>query len=212
MIDTVIFDFDGTIANTNNLIINSFRHIFDDYNKPWDESYIRSTFGEPLRKVISRDFSAYDVDEVLTKYRGYQVNRFNTEVFLYPTVTQTLACLYKKRIKMGIATSRTKDSTLKALDYFNVIHYFESVVAVEDVQNHKPHKEPLLKCIKELNSKSYTTLYVGDSKFDLECAKHAGVLPILVGWHSNAQALAAEYDVKYVLNKMEDLTDLLNIL
>lgn len=211
MINTVIFDFDGTLADTNELIINSFKHIYTYYNQAWDEDYIRSTFGEPLRLVISRDFSEYDVDVVIERYRKYQVHRFENEVFLYDTVEETLEYLHKNGIKMGIATSRSKDSAVKALKKFGINHYFQSIVAVEDVQNHKPNKEPLVKCMKELNSEFDQTLYVGDSKFDIECAINAGVVPVLVGWQSNSQELATTYEVKHVLHNMRDLLGLVEI-
>jgi len=211
LINTVIFDFDGTLANTNELIINSFKHIYTYYNKTWDEVYIRSTFGEPLRMVITRDFSGYDVDVVTSLFRNYQFQRFENEVFLYHNVRETLEHLYKNGIKMGIATSRLKESTVKALKSFGIDHYFKSIVAADDVARHKPNKEPLVKCMKALNSESDQTLYVGDSKFDLECAINADVIPVLVGWQSNSRDLATTYGVKHVLNNMRDLIRLVEL-
>lgn len=210
MITTALFDFDGTLANTNQLIINSFRHIYSSFcNKDCDEEYIMSTFGEPLNLTITRDFGEYDFEDVIAKYREYQVDRFYDEVFLYDTVPETLEFLKSKGIRLGIVTSRMKRSTLEALDKFNIKQYFDVVVTADDVEKHKPHKEPLIKAINELKTSVDKTLYVGDSKFDMECAINAETTPVLVGWQSNSDELAQKYKVKHVLEKMWDLTKLI---
>jgi len=207
MIDTVIFDFDGTLADTNNLIINSFKHIYNKYHAgKWDEEYVLSTFGEPLVLTLKRDFSGFPYEEVLASYREYQVGRFEKEVTLYDTVIETVKYLNNKNIKIGIATSRIKSSTLIALKNFDLDKYFQVVISAEDVVSHKPDKEPLIKAIRGLNSSSENTLYVGDSKFDMECAFNAEVTPVLVGWQKNSGELAEKYKIKHVLSKMWDLT------
>ena len=92
MIDTVIFDFDGTLADTNQLIINSFKHIYDKFHEgECNECYILSTFGEPLELTLKRDFGNFDFEEVIANYREYQVDRFEKEVRLYDTVEETLS-------------------------------------------------------------------------------------------------------------------------
>lgn len=210
MIDTVIFDFDGTLANTNQLIINSFKHIYCKYHDgKCDEDYILSTFGEPLELTLRRDFSTYKYEDVVGSYRDYQVDRFDKEVTLYETVSETIKYLHKKDIKIGIATSRLKSSTLNALKIFDIDKYFQIVICADDVTKPKPDKAPLIKAIKGLNSNTKNTLYVGDSKFDMECAINAKVTPVLVGWQKNSRELAEKYNIKHVLNKMWDLTEII---
>lgn len=209
MITTAIFDFDGTLANTNQLIINSFKHIYKTFGMDCDEKYIASTFGEPLLTTLNRDFGKYNIEDVLKCYRDYQVNRFDDQVFLYDRVVETLKHLKEKEIRTAIVTSRMKKSTIDALNSFNIGSYFDVVVSVDDTVNHKPHKEPLLKAINQLNSNVCETYYVGDSKFDMECAKNAGAIPVLVGWHSNSKELAKKYNIKYILDNMWDLTKII---
>jgi pyrophosphatase PpaX len=125
MIDTVIFDFDGTLADTNNLIINSFKHIYCKYyDGKCDVDYILSTFGEPLEKTLKRDFRSFKYEDVLKSYREYQVGRFGREVTLYDTVAETIKYLHEKGTKLGIATSRIKASTVEALKNFDLDKYF----------------------------------------------------------------------------------------
>ena len=210
MIDTVIFDFDGTLADTNQLIINSFKHIYCKFHDgKCDEDYILSTFGEPLELTLRRDFGAYSFEDVIASYRDYQFERFENDVKLYETVEETVKYLVQNNIKVGIATSRLRGSTLSALKKFDMDKYFQVVISADDVTKHKPDKEPLIKAISELNSTPENTLYVGDSKFDMECAINAGVSPVLVGWQKNSEELAAKYNVKHVIDKMWDLTKII---
>lgn len=210
MINTVIFDFDGTLANTNQMILNSFKHIYSVFhNKELDEKYVMSTFGEPLSVTFARDFGQFNFEDVIACYREYQNNRFNDEVTLYETVEETLNYLKSKNIKMGIATSRLKSSTESALKNFKIADYFDVIVAADDVEKHKPDKEPLIKAINELSSSPNKTLYVGDSRFDMECAINANTTPALAGWQYGSQELAKKYKIKYVLDKMWDLTKII---
>lgn len=210
MIKTLIFDFDGTLIDTNQVIINSFKHIYKVFhNKEADVDYVLSTFGEPLVLTLSRDFGQYNYDDVIKTYREYQKQRFNDEVTLYDTVTETLDYLYEKNIKMGIATSRLRTSTYDALKNFKIEKYFSSVVSADDVEKHKPDKEPAVKVLNSLNTKSSEALFVGDSKFDIECALNAQITPVLVGWHKESRELAKAYNVKYLLNQMWDLTKII---
>lgn len=206
---TVIFDFDGTLANTNQVIINSFKHTYNTFGIDFDEDYIMSTFGEPLLTTMNRDFGKYNIEDVLTCYRDYQINRFNEEVFLYDTVTDTLKYLKEKGIRTAIVTSRMRKSTVDALENFKISSYFDVIVSADDTLNHKPHKDPLIKAINELNSKTSETYYVGDSRFDMECAINAEAIPVLVGWQKNSKELAQKYRIKYVLDSMWDLTKII---
>lgn len=209
MIDTVIFDFDGTLADTSQIVINSFRHIYSVFrNEDCDEDYVMTTFGEPLALTLKRDFSEHDFEDVITCYRDYQIKTFNDEVKLFETVVEALDYLKSKSIKMGIATSRLRKSTLDAVEALNIKKYFDVIITAEDVEKHKPDKEPLIKTMELLNSKADSTLYVGDSKFDMECAINSDVIPVLCGWHKLSEELKNQYDVKYVLDKMIDIKDI----
>ncbi len=209
MITTVLFDFDGTLANTNNLIINSFKHIYEKFGKEHDEDYIMGTFGEPLLLTLNRDFGMHNIEDVIASYREYQFERFYDEVFLYPNVIETLEYLKSKGIVMGVVTSRLRNSTEEALKNFNIIKYFDVIITADDTKNHKPHKEPLMMALKVLNKNVKETLFVGDSKFDMECAINAEATPVLVGWQTNSIELAEQYNIKHFLDNMWDLTKMI---
>lgn len=209
MIDTVIFDFDGTLADTSQMVINSFKHIYTIFrDEDCDEDYVLGTFGEPLALTLKRDFSEYNFEDVIACYREYQLEKFKDEVKLFDTAMETLEYLHNKNIKMGIATSRLKNSTLEALKTLKIQKFFGAVTTADDVTKHKPDSEPLLKTIGLLKSKKENTLYVGDSRFDMECAINSDVTPVLCGWHKLSERLKNEYNIKYFLKEMKDLKEI----
>lgn len=210
MITTVIFDFDGTLADTSQLIINSFNCIYKKfYSEEKSAEYIAESFGEPLKTTIEREFNE-PFEDVVKDYRDYQFGRFDVEVKLFSNSKETLEELKQRGIKMGIVTSRLRNTTDHALELFNIKKYFKVIVPADEVENHKPHPEPLLKALKILNSKPEETLFIGDSRFDIECAKNAGAVSVLVGWHNNAEQLKKEYKPKYIINDMKEIIDIVN--
>lgn len=206
MLDTVVFDFDGTLADTSELIINSFQTIYKKFfgeEKPIE--HISQFFGEPLKVTLEREFPQ-PFEDVFNEYREYQSGRFNADVKLFNNAAEILQYLKSKNIKTAVVTSRMRESVIKALNYFNIDKYFDVVIAVNDTINHKPHPEPLLKAINLLGTSPDKTLFVGDSKFDMECANNAGAIPVLTGWHAGAEELKNQYDIKYVINDLYEIS------
>lgn len=208
MIDAVIFDFDGTLADTSELIIKSFQTVYRQFmGEERTADYISASFGEPLKVTIEREFTQ-PFDEVFKVYKSYQNDRFDKEVKLFNNVKETLKYLKTKNIKTAVVTSRIRQSVVDALKSFEIFDYFDEIIAVDDTENHKPHPEPLLKAINLLSTLPSKVLYVGDSKFDIECAKSAGAIPVLVGWHTNSNELRTTYDVKFMVNDLFEITQI----
>ena len=211
MIDAVVFDFDGTLADTSELIIKSFQTVYKKFlgeEKP--EEVIRGFFGEPLKVTIKREFPQ-SYEEVFKEYRQYQSERFDTYVRLFDNAKKTLKYLKSKNIKTAVVTSRIRESVINAMKTFNIEKYFDEVVAVNDTVNHKPHPEPLIKAIGLLNVSADRVLFAGDSRFDMECAVRAGITPVLAGWHTGSDELAKQYNVKYVINNLYEITGLIEM-
>lgn len=200
MLDTVIFDFDGTLADTSGLVINSFQTVYKKFHgeeKPVE--YISKFFGEPLKVTLEREFTQ-PLEEVMKEYREYQVSRFNDDVKLFNNTREILQYLKSKNIKTAIVTSRMKFSVEQALRDYDIDKYFDVVIAIEDTKNHKPHPEPLWKAIDYLNTSADKVLFVGDSKFDIECAINANVTPVLVAWSIEVEKLKNQYNIKHVID------------
>lgn len=182
-ITTVLFDFDGTLMNTNDLIIDSWRHTYRVLeDKDIDEYEIIRTFGEPLIKSMEKAFPNIPLDDCVNIYRSYHRNSFGDRITLFPGIKEMLGQLKDLGYKLAIVTSRAELTTNEALEKYEIQDYFDVVVTCDDTDKHKPDPEPVFIALKKLNSNADESLMIGDSMYDISCAKNAGVLSVLVGW------------------------------
>ena len=183
MIKNILFDFDGTLMNTNQVIIASWQHTYKTYlGHEMPVERITSCFGEPLLVTMAREFPDVDPQEAAEVYRDFQRKNADGLVTIFPGIRELLAALQEARYKLGIVTSRTRESALNYLHMFTIASYFDDLVTCEDTSVHKPNPEPLLLGLKKLNARADESLMVGDSPFDIKCANRAGVKSVLVDW------------------------------
>ena len=183
MIDTVLFDFDGTIMDTNDVIIGSWQHIYRTLRgKEGDLEYILSTFGEPLEYSMEKSFPEVSVDEAVDIYRSWHREHFLEMIKLFPGIEEMLAEIKRRGYKTGIATSRISLSLHQGLDKYDLEKYFDAIVAVEDIEEAKPAPDTIFKVLGKLDSRPEDAIMIGDSRLDILCAKNAGVPSVLVGW------------------------------
>ena len=186
---TVVFDFDGTIADTNNLIIGSWQSVFmARRGEEGDEKMILSTFGEPLYETMEKLFPEFDVEESVDIYRTYQREIFLEQIGIFPGVKALIEELKAKGYKVGIATSRLRESTIMGLRKFGLEDSIDALVTVEDTDKHKPDPDPALICLEKLGSTPEESIMVGDSAYDMGCGKNAGMTTVLVGWSEVAKS------------------------
>ena len=185
---TVVFDFDGTIADTNQLIIGSWQAVFRARRGVEGEiSDILATFGEPLYYTMEKLFPEFDVEESVDIYRSYQKEIFVDQIEIFPGMKELVLELKERGYKVGIATSRLRASTLLGLNKFGLEDKIDALVTVEDTAKHKPDPEPALICLEKLGSTADESIMVGDSAYDMGCGKNAGMTTVLVGWSEVAK-------------------------
>ena len=211
-INTILFDFDGTIMDTYEVIISSWQHTFRTFEgKERPESEIIPTLGEPLELTVARLFPNFNLAEVLEVYRDYHIKNFKTNINLFPGMKGLLARLKEKGYKLGLVTSRLPVTTAQGLEKYELSEYFDAIVTVTDTKKHKPDPEPINLALEKLGSTPGESIMVGDTKPDILCAKNAGVKSVLVGWAIAfpKEERAGEYAPDYVIESAEDLFDIL---
>lgn len=183
MIDTILFDFDGTIMDTNDVILQSWQHTFRTLTgRDGDVATIIATFGEPLEKTMEKFFPNEPLQNCLNIYRSWHYDNFTKLIKLFPGILELLEELKARGYKMGLVTSRLKHTTMLGVDKFELDRYFGYILTADDTDRHKPDPAPINITLEKLGSKPEQAIMVGDTMFDILCARNAGVPSVLVDW------------------------------
>ena len=214
MINTVIFDLDGTLIDTNDLVADSWRYTVKKLTgKDITDDEIRGTLGEILLDSMRRIMPEIDPDTALEVYRAYQRDIFLDSIKLYDGTAEVLAALHGAGIKNAILTSRLRTSTEKAMAHFGIRELFDAVLTASDTKIFKPDPAPVYLILDMLGSKAEDAMIVGDSIHDVEAGLAAGVFTVLVDWSCalppERRADAPAPDA--VIEKMQDLLTLLKL-
>lgn len=197
----IIFDFDGTLCDTRSNIIIAFRATMEHLGLDMrDEETCGATIGLTLRdgfKSMYPEFDDAKIDYCVETYRQiFAERRKELMPDLFPGVKETLEALRKRGHRMTIATSRLTDSLMLFMRHHGIDHYFEYAVGSDSVTHHKPHPEPALKTLRELNIAPSEAIMVGDMPVDIAMAHNAGIRAIGVdyGNATREELEAAEAD------------------
>lgn len=213
-IDTVLFDFDGTLMDTNDVILESWQYTFEQLRgHRTDTKTLLATFGEPLKMTMYNFFGGTeeDVDRNVEIYRSYQKEYFLDMIHLFPGVYEMLKDVRGAGFKTALVTSRLKPTTYQGIEKFGIEEFFDAVITADDVTKHKPDPEPILITLEKLGSRAENAVMFGDTKQDILCAKNAGVTSVLVDWSMAIPKGTAseEYEPDFCLESPEKLIDLI---
>jgi pyrophosphatase PpaX len=179
---TAVFDLDGTLADTINLIVESYQYAFRTViGREEDPDVIRSWIGRPLIGAF-RDHSPEHADELYATYLKW--NADNTERLIrgYDGVVEVLADLRAAGVAVGVATSKRRESAEQAMDILGISEHVEVLVAMEDTERHKPDPTPLLLALDRMGRGPNHAVYVGDAVVDVLAGKAAGMDTVAVTW------------------------------
>ena len=182
-IKAVLIDFDGTLANTNGIVIRSFQHTYRTFQgREEDEAVIKQTFGEPLRTTMIRVFGAEYEDEAVEVYRSFQMNRFEAAIEPCPGMDELVKQLKAKGYQLALVTSRVRESAVRGLRKFGLDGYFDVITTVDELMKHKPDPECINVTLEKLGTPAEEAVMLGDTRFDILCAQNAGIPSVLVDW------------------------------
>lgn len=212
MIQTVLFDLDGTIVDTNELIVQSFLHSLEgETPEPVSRELIIPNMGRPLVEQMEFFSGRKEVEALITKYRTFNLSKHDELVKEFPNVRTVMAKLHENGIKIGIVTSKIRQTTLMGLKLCGLDKYVSTIVTVEDVKEAKPHPEGILAALATLGGSPEQALMVGDSHYDIEAAKNAGVLAVGVTWSWKGRTYLEQYNPDYLIDDMFDLLPIVGL-
>ena len=178
----VLFDLDGTLIDTEELILSSARHATElVLGAALPDEVLRHNIGVPL-KAQMYEYAPGHVDELLAAYREHNDRVHDDLIREYPGTVEALEALCNAGYRMGIVTSKSRPVASRGLDFFGLGRFFEFVVGYEDTTIHKPEAEPVLEGARRLGMKAGECLYVGDSPHDMAAGNAAGAITVAALW------------------------------
>ncbi len=209
-IKAVMFDLDGTLLDTNELIIQSWMNAYKILKgTEWNREEIIATFGEPLMYTLANIFPEIDTDRAAEVYRTWQGDHFDDYIQLFPGVVELLEALKSKGYILGVVTSRLRQSSERGLNKFGIMKYFDCLVAADDGTKHKPDPEPLLLALDKVGVEPKEAIMIGDSIFDIGCAKNAQVESIFVAWSVAQPVFNEKTKPGFIVHKTEEIVGII---
>lgn len=211
MIKCVLFDLDGTLIQTTGIIIDAFKVTFKKYfpNIHLTDDDYTNMLGATLFTTFGYYASSKEqVDEMVTFYRAYSNDLIEQGLEAYPGAKEILSFLKKKGVKIGIVTSKMRSIATHHLELTHLFEYADGIIGYEDVKEHKPSSEPILKALELLGAKPKSTVYVGDHENDIIAAKKAGIFTCAVTYSHRLKEMLS-YQPDYVIDELLNIKDLI---
>lgn len=201
---TVLFDLDGTVVDTRELIRRSHRHaVTTVLGRDMPDHELLANVGRPLIEQMEA-FDEVRAQELLEAQREWSHAHTAELIRPYPGIGVMLADLVAAGCRTGVVTSKAGPTAELALDALpEVARCIEVLVAVEDTPTHKPGPEPVLLALQRLGAEPSDACYVGDAPFDVAAARAAGVTSVGVTWGFFPREAVADADV--VIDAVPDL-------
>ena len=186
-VKAVIFDLDGTLADTFALIVSAWNASVGRHTgKVYSEEEVISRFGIPDPQMIRRELTGVAgaaCDEVVEIYHGHYADRHADVVTPFEGIDELLRELGQRQVPLGLMTGKGRRSaaiTLQALGWSQI---FAAVVTGDDVERQKPDPDGPLAVAGKLDIPAGQCAFVGDSPADIGAGKAAGMITVAAGWH-----------------------------
>ncbi|MBH0230921.1 pyrophosphatase PpaX [Halobacillus yeomjeoni] len=207
-INTILFDLDGTLIDTNELIIASFMHTIEQYgDRDYGRNEVLDFIGPPLRDSL-RKINPDRVEEMVETYRKHNIENHDSYVKAYDGVVETIRKLKEEDYRLGIVTTKMRNTVQMGLELTDLDGLFETVVTLDDVEHAKPHPEPILKALDQLGAKTSEAMMVGDNTHDIEAGKNAGTKTAGVAWTVKGRKVLDDLNPDYMLENMRELLEI----
>ena len=202
----IIFDIDGTLTSTNELIFASFNHVAEKHlGTHFTNEEITAMFG-PTEDVILKQWCPDNYEEARCDYYNfYEQNHFMAA--LYPGIIDILDLLKKKNILLSIYTGKGRDASIITLKLLKIFDYFDLIITGDEVKEHKPSPEGITLFLDKFNLPKANVLMIGDAPSDVKASRTAGVKVASVLWDSYASKSVIDLNPDYLFHSVQELKE-----
>lgn len=192
-INVVLFDLDGTLVDSNQLLIDSFQFTFKHFFPAIN--FQRKDYIKMIGPTLEETFSQHqndmlEVNKMIHFFRKFYKDKEYQSIEIYPNLLKTLQTLKEMNIQTGIVTTKFKESAIPSIEFFNLDKYIDIYVYLDDVDNPKPNAEPI-QYAKTLLNNPKEMIIIGDNPSDIYSGKNADILTCGVDWSLKKDELRA---------------------
>lgn len=196
----VLFDLDGTLIDSTEAILESFHHSLTQLNHAHEleDEAIKALIGHPLDVMFTRlGCKIEKIDAHVLAYKEHYRTISRAKTFLLPFAVEAIE-VASKQARLGIVTTKTARYSRELMEHFGLMHYFEVLIGHEDVQNHKPHPDPIHKALEGMDHALEEVWMIGDTRLDLEASQRAGIdaVAVLSGYDNFEQLSTFNFIIK----------------
>ena len=203
----VLFDLDGTVIDSGAIILASMRHAAETVvGGDWADQELLRAVGGPGLEAQMVALDPNQVDELVRVYREHNEPLHST-LECCAGMENVLATLQQRGHRLGIVTAKRRLTVDLAFAQLPIEQLFETVVGGDETDHHKPHPAPLQLALERLGAAPHQAAYVGDSPFDMQAAKAAGLFAIGVSW-GRIHGADKLTDADVVIDRAEELLEL----
>ena len=212
-IKMVIFDFDGTLADTQQGILETMRVTLDKMClPPAPDEAMAQLIGLPLEESFHRltGKEGEELKKIADVYRDNFTNIIHHTVRLFPNVKETIQSLFEKGFVTAIATSRRNYSLNMLMKELGLEPFIKLTAGDEDVKEKKPAPEMVLKLLADINMDATKALVVGDTVYDIEMGQRAGCFTCGVTYGNNSRQQLEEQHANFLVDDFGEILQLLD--
>ena len=204
-IQTILFDFDGTLFDTNELIVRTFQHVLDKYHPgEYTEEDILPFLGPPLIDTFKK-INPENYEELVAEYRRWNIEHHDDYAKEFDGVSDTLFALKERGLDLAVVSTKRRDVLEKGINQLRGRYTFSEVISLDDVEHAKPHPEPLQKAMTALGADPETTIMVGDNSHDIEGGQNAGIRTVGVKWSLKGEEFLRQFNPDYMIDDIRDI-------
>ena len=204
----IVFDMDGTLTQTNQLIYDSFNYIAQKYaGRTYTIPEIHAMFGPPEEEALLAIVRPDQMDEVMKDYLTFYQKHHSRLARLYPGIEEILSYTKKYKKKLALFTGKGTHTARITLEEFHIDKYFDYVVTGNDVVNRKPSSEGLQKIMEHFGFRPNEVLMVGDAVSDVKAAHEAGVKIAAVVWDSYTKDIVMQMKSDFIFSDIREFHD-----
>lgn len=210
--ELVVWDFDGTVADTFDAIIGSASEAFASLGIAPNTALLRASIGLPLAemfRVVLDDPEDAMLEQLARVYRSDFAVHGTNRSRLFPGIADLLGELAGSGTRLALATSRRRRSLEPLLDAFGLHAYLDLTVTDDEVQRPKPHPEMLLMVCAVTGVEPSAALMIGDTTYDMEMGRRAGATTCAVTWGNHERDLLIASGADHVVDSVVELRGLL---